>query len=68
MKRERKRFFLGYASSCDQVEREPIWLFPQKETAAPEGAAVSLRQPTVGSLLDRNPDGMLAAILQSGNQ
>jgi hypothetical protein len=68
VKRERKRFFLGYASSCDQVEREPIWLFSQKETAAPEGAAVSLRQPAVRSLLDRNPDGMLATIYQSGPQ
>jgi len=49
-------------------EREPIWSFSQKETAAPEGAAVRLRQPAVRSLLDRNPDGMFAAILQGRDQ
>jgi hypothetical protein len=37
---KRERFFLVGLVLWPVSEREAIWLFSQKETAAPEGAAV----------------------------
>ena len=46
---KRKRFFLVGLVLWSGSEREPIWSFSQKETAAPEGAAVRVA-PTCGQI------------------